>query len=101
MYKVIKAFSDLQDNYRKYNVGDVFPREGLEVKPERIAELSGSNNKQGVPLIAEVKVEGSGIENMKVEELKAYAEEKGINLDGLTKKADILAKIKEAEPTKE
>ena len=36
-------------------MGDTFPRKGVEVKPERIAELSGSNNKQGTPLIEEVK----------------------------------------------
>ena len=51
MYKVIKYFVDLQDGNRPYNVGDVFPRSGLEVKPERLAELAGSENKQGVPLI--------------------------------------------------
>jgi hypothetical protein len=57
MYKVIKAFSDLKDNNNFYNVGDVYPREGLEVKPERIEELSGSNNKQGAPLIEKIKPE--------------------------------------------
>lgn len=51
MYKVIKLFSDLQDNNHVYNVGDTFPRSGLEVKPERLAELAGSENKQGTPLI--------------------------------------------------
>ena len=44
MYKVIKYFTDLHDNNHPYNVGDTFPRKGVEVKPERIAELSGSNN---------------------------------------------------------
>ena len=53
--KVIKYFTDLHDNNHPYNVGDTFPRKGVEVKPERIAELSGSNNKQGTPLIEEVK----------------------------------------------
>lgn len=57
MYKVIKYFTDLHDNNHPYNVGDTFPRKGVEVKPERIAELSGSNNKQGTPLIEEVKKE--------------------------------------------
>lgn len=51
MYKVIKYFMDLQDNNHPYNVGDVFPRKGLEVKAERLAELAGSENKQGTPLI--------------------------------------------------
>ena len=57
MYKVIKYFTDLHDNNHPYNVGDVFPREGVTVKEERLAELAGSNNKQGVPLIERVVVE--------------------------------------------
>lgn len=52
MYKVIKYFVDLQDQNHVYNVGDVFPREGHEVSKERLAELSGKENLQGVPLIA-------------------------------------------------
>ena len=55
MYKVIKRFSDLQDNCRDYNVGDVYPRKGLTVSEKRIAELSGCDNLQGAPLIEEVK----------------------------------------------
>lgn len=51
MYKVIKCFLDLQDGNHPYNVGDVFPRSGVEVKEERLEELAGSHNKQGVPLI--------------------------------------------------
>ena len=54
-YRVIKFFTDLQDNNHAYNVGDIYPREGLNPSEDRIAELSGSNNKQGVPLIKEVK----------------------------------------------
>lgn len=57
MYKVIKHFTDLQDKNHPYNVGDIFPREGLEVKPERLAELAGSGNRQGVPLIKLVEQE--------------------------------------------
>lgn len=55
MYKVIKYFTDLQDNNRPYDVGDNFPRAGLEVSDERIAELSGKNNLQGEPLIKSVE----------------------------------------------
>ena len=57
MYKVIKFFTDLQDNNYPYNVGDKFPRTGLEVSAERLAELAGSENKQGVPLIVKVAEE--------------------------------------------
>ncbi len=59
MYKVIKKFHDLQDAtktksgmiYHEYNVGDEFPRKGMEVSEERLNELAGDGNKQGVPLI--------------------------------------------------
>ena len=57
MYKVIKMFHDLQDKNHLYNVGDTFPREGLEVSAERLAELTGSDNKQGKPLIVAVEQE--------------------------------------------
>lgn len=99
MYKVIHYFTDLQDNRHAYNVDDVYPREGFETTEARIAELSGSDNKQGKPLIEKVE-EKTGIEKMKVAELQAYAKEKGIELEGATTKAEILAKIKEAEAEK-
>lgn len=35
--------------------------------------------------------------SMKVEDLKAYAEGKGIDISGLTKKDDILAKLKNGQ----
>lgn len=53
-YKVVKFFTDLQDNEHAYNVGDAFPRKGKKVRKERIEELSGCDNKRGVPLIEEV-----------------------------------------------
>lgn len=51
MYKVIRYFIDLQDNNHPYNVGDKFPRTGVKVSAERLSELAGSENLQGVPLI--------------------------------------------------
>lgn len=51
MYKVIKFFTDLQDNKHPYNVGDEFPRAGVEVSPKRLEELSTGKNKRGIPLI--------------------------------------------------
>lgn len=55
MHKVIKTFADLQDGNHVYNVGAEFPRKGVEVTEERLAELSSSNNLQGVPLIEKVE----------------------------------------------
>ena len=65
MYKVIKQFHDLQDAtktknrdvYHEYKVGDEYPRKGVNVSEERLKELAGKDNKQGVPLIKEVKEE--------------------------------------------
>ena len=54
MYKVIKSFTDLQDNNHAYSVGDTFPRDGVDVDAVRIEELSSDKNLQGVPLIEEV-----------------------------------------------
>ena len=54
MYKVIKYFTDLQDNNYAYYVGDTFPHNGVEASAERVAELSSDKNLQGVPLIEEV-----------------------------------------------
>ena len=55
MYKVTKFFTDLHDNNYPYNVGDVFPRDGVTVTAGRLEELSGSDNRRGVPLIALVE----------------------------------------------
>ena len=54
MYKVIKSFTDLQDNNYAYHVGDTFPHNGVEVDSERIEELSSDKNRLGVPLIEEI-----------------------------------------------
>ena len=59
MYRVIRFFTDLHDGNHPYNVGDSFPREGIEVAGERIVELASSDNKQGVPLIEAVEDEDS------------------------------------------
>lgn len=59
MYRVIKFFTDLKDDNHPYKVGDSYPREGLKVSKKRIKELSSSNNRQNVPLIEEVKGNGT------------------------------------------
>lgn len=51
MYKVIKHFTDLQDNRYAYHEGDTFPRDGLKVSDKRLEELSSDKNKRGIPLI--------------------------------------------------
>ena len=53
-YKVVKLFTDLQDNGYRYNVGDIYPRNGLKVDKKRIEALSTSKNRQRTPLIEEI-----------------------------------------------
>ena len=55
MYKVIKFFTDMQDDNFAYNVGDVFPRENKSVTDERIEELATTQNRQKKPLIKKVE----------------------------------------------
>lgn len=50
-YKVISFFKDRQDCRHPYNVGDIFPRQGMNVTEERIRELSTSDNRLEKPLI--------------------------------------------------
>ena len=52
-YIVVKDFSDIQDDRHVYHAGDTFPRMGLEVSEERVAELASKDNKRGEILIAE------------------------------------------------
>lgn len=51
-YIVLMRFADLQDDNRIYEAGDEYPRPGFDVTPERLAELAGSDNRVGRPLIA-------------------------------------------------
>ena len=69
-YKVIKHFTDMQDNNFAYQVGDEYPRKGMSVLPSRIKELAGKKNRQGCPLIEEIpdKVEEPKKENKKLVE---------------------------------
>lgn len=55
MFIVINAFLDLKDNEHLYEVGDAYPREGIEPSEERIKELLGSDNLQGQSMIKAVK----------------------------------------------
>ena len=54
MYQVMEYFTDLHDADHEYHPGDIFPREGISVSEERLKELAGSDNKRGMPLIAEI-----------------------------------------------
>lgn len=55
MYKCKVFFKDLHDKSFEYRPGDIFPRSGLKVSPERIEELSTDKNRRGKPLIEKVE----------------------------------------------
>ena len=55
MYKVIEYFEDLQDNSFAYNVGDEYPRKGLEVTKGIIEELATTQNRRKISLIKKVE----------------------------------------------
>lgn len=63
-YKVIHAFTDLQDFNHIYRVGDIFPRSGMKVSDERLSELSSNKNKQKKALIAREKSDFSQYMNV-------------------------------------
>ncbi len=78
-YKVIHRFADLQDFNHLYNVGDIFPRIGMNVSQARLDELAGSNNKQGKPLIQKVEDSLSKDMNESVETEKTTYTKSEIN----------------------
>lgn len=92
MYRVINYFTDLHDKNHPYNVGDIFPREGVEVAKERLEELAGTKNKQGKALIEEVPdekpVDGDKNADEKPAEGEQPTEEDKKPKKASTKKAD-------------
>ena len=82
MYKVVKAFTDLQDNNHVYLAGDKFPREGAKVSDERAAELASDKNARGEALIEAVdvpkkaKIQPVAEETEKKDEVATEAEKK-------------------------
>ena len=86
-YKVTQAIRDLQDNQRYYRAGDKFPRNGLKVDDERVAELV-----KGGYIVADVE-EDVDLSKLKKDELVALAVEKGIEVDTKDTKAEIIEKL--------
>lgn len=95
-YKVIKYFTDLQDDDYEYNVGDPFPRNGLDVSKKRLTELSTKNNRQNKPLIERVQ-EQVVLDGMKVSELKELAKQRDIEGFSHMKKSELIDALKGAE----
>lgn len=68
MYKVIEDFADLADHEYIYHAGDEFPRFGVSVSDERIAELSSWSNKIGRPLIEKAEAKKVDIAKQETEQ---------------------------------
>lgn len=85
-FKVTTPIRDSKDNKHYYDAGDIFPREGLDVDDERVAELIAGGY---------IVEETSGLSKLKKDELVALANEKGIEVDSKDTKADIIEKLGE------
>ena len=97
MYRVIKTFADKQDSRYLYNVGDIYPREGLKVSERRIEELATDQNKRGIPLIEEVEEEE--FMNKPVEEPEKVEEPEAVEEPEKVEEPEI--KEEAVEPEKE
>lgn len=92
-YKTLKHIRDLKDKEHYYRVGETYPREGLEVSEERLAEL--------VKIEAIELVEDDSIDNevnltrLNKTELVELAENREIEIDEADTKADIIEKLGE------
>lgn len=54
-FKVVNHFTDLKDNRHKYQVGDIYPREGYKPTLARIKQLMSGNNKLKKSLIKPIE----------------------------------------------
>ena len=62
-YRVLELFHDLEDCVETkggkvcyvYKPGETYPRKGKKASKERIAQLAGSENKRGRPVIQAVE----------------------------------------------
>lgn len=66
-------------------------------KPQITCSTTGKDKAEVVAAVAEEPVEVPDISKMKLDELKEFAEDNGIDLTGCTTKASILQKIREYE----
>ena len=85
-FKVTTPIRDSKDNKHYYNTGDIFPREGLDVDDDRLAELV-----KGGYIVEDI----DDLSKLKKDELVALAIGKGIDVDTKDTKADIIEKLGE------
>lgn len=75
MYQAIEYFTDLQDDNYAYNIGDVYPREGVVASEDRLKELSSADNKRGRALIELVQSTAQNTAEKEPAEKSVEAEE--------------------------
>lgn len=93
LYRAAVDFYDLQDYtetktgkaYHKYSAGDPFPRHGVRVSEARFAELAGSGNRMGYPLIEECLPPEMPLEETEKEPEEVLAEEEKTAPEGESK----------------
>lgn len=72
MYRVICRFADRLDENYIYEVGDIYPRKGIDVANDRIKELASDKNQIKKPLIEKIMAEPvKAEEEIKTEKPKA------------------------------
>lgn len=78
MYKVIAKFADIQDDNYIYEVGETYPRKGLKVSKERLAELASVDNKARKILIAKEEEPEMAPEAPEMPQIEPEPEAEGI-----------------------
>lgn len=75
-YKVLEAFADIQDSGHKYEIGDIYPRDGYRPTKARIQELATGANKRGRAVLEEIPEEVKAEPETKEVEKKKPAKKK-------------------------
>lgn len=102
IYKTTKAIRDMQDDDFCYYEGAIYPRQGLEVSQERLAELLDKGVIVAVddfpsPLVQEnVSTMEEGDKDQTVAEIKATLDELGIKYSSRASKSELLDLLKGA-----
>ena len=81
MFRVVRGFTDLQDDNHYYKIGDTYPREG-SVHIDRVRYLASADNKYGEPFIEEVinVLTEEDLFELTTKEIKHLAEQRGYTI---------------------
>ena len=65
MYKVVRSFFDSTDNNRLYEVGDIYPTDGVKAIKKRIDELVNGTNRNGKVYIEVVDTDDDTLKHLR------------------------------------